>query len=224
MILSKEKVSETYHLLLIEQLTFASRGEEIQMSAKHSWTRALAIFYCNAGAIKIKAPQLWEKRSVSEQSSKWVQHNRFLLGGSILFPLLLVILQRWNNFLSNLKKKKTIFFSVSGEGYIAWHLVQHSFAQYAVAHDSHLFDISWHLVQHLHNAHNLGTMESFRGGCLRQLSHQDGCISLPFIGNYRHNWATNRIASDFYFLRKKNFHFLANHWNLAYFTFSLRTE
>ena len=60
-ILSKaatEKVSETYHLLLIEQLTFASRGEEIQMSAKHSWTRALAIFYCNAGAIKIKAPQL----------------------------------------------------------------------------------------------------------------------------------------------------------------------
>ena len=38
-ILSKaatEKVSETYHLLLIEQLTFASRGEEIQMSAKHS--------------------------------------------------------------------------------------------------------------------------------------------------------------------------------------------
>ena len=57
-ILSKEKVSETYHLLLIEQLTFASRGEEIQMSAKHFWTRALAIFYCNAGAIKIKAPQL----------------------------------------------------------------------------------------------------------------------------------------------------------------------
>ena len=35
-ILSKEKVSETYHLLLIEQLTFASRGEEIQMGAKHS--------------------------------------------------------------------------------------------------------------------------------------------------------------------------------------------